>query len=158
MTAHLLLVLCLGLLAAPAAAAATVIPQQGMKGVRVGMTVAEVREKLGKPSREARVRHEIVGRAWRLDYGLTVLSFDGPRESSRLITLSTTSRRERLADGVGVGSTRAAADRVPRVRCDVFDGFDHCFIGEFTAGRIVTDFHISSRGRVKRIVVGRVID
>jgi len=107
----------------------------------------------------ALVDHEIMGRVRELRYGLTVFTFNGRGETAELITTSTTSRSERLANDIGIGSTRAAVDRrVPRTRCRVEFGFDHCFIGTFRAGRVVTDFHISKAGRVKRIVVGRVID
>ena len=158
MTRAALIVLA-ALLAAPAAAQATVVPQQGMKGARLGMTVAQVEDRLGEPSRSRIVTDEIMGRVRELRYGLTVLTFNGAEDSSELITSSTTSRTERLANGIGIGSTRAAVDRkVARTRCKVEFGLDHCYIGSFTPGRIVTDFHISKAGRVKRIVVGRVID
>ena len=130
-----------------------------MKGLELGMTRDDVRAQLGSPDRASIVAHPIIGRTrvWR--YGLTRATFDGTAEDARVISLDTTSRRERLANGIGVGSSRAAvARRVPRVRCRVEFGIDHCHIGEFLAGRVVTDFAISSRGRVKRITVGRVID
>jgi len=158
MTRAALTVLVL-LLVVPAAAQATVVPQQGMKGARLGMTVDEVVDRVGEPTRSTLVDHEIMGRVRELRYGLTVFTFNGRGETAELITTSTTSRSERLANDIGIGSTRAAVDRrVPRTRCRVEFGFDHCFIGTFRAGRVVTDFHISKAGRVKRIVVGRVID
>lgn len=158
MTRALLLVLA-ALLAAPAAAQARIVPQQGMKGVRLGMTVAQVQDRLGEPSRSEVVDNEIIGRVRELRYGLTVMSFSGATDDSELNTISTTSRTERLANGIGIGSTRAAVDRkVARTRCAVEFGLDHCYIGSFRPGRTVTDFHISKAGRVKRIVVGLVID
>jgi hypothetical protein len=145
---------------APATAArATVVPQQGMKGLRLGMTPAQVRATLGSPDWFAFVRDRIIGRTrvWR--YGLTRVSFDGATSRARVLTLDTTSPHERLANGIGVGSTRAAVDRRVRgTRCVREFRLDHCFIGRFAAGRTVTDFVISRRGRVKRIVVGRVVD
>jgi hypothetical protein len=96
-------------------------------------------------------------RVW--SYGLTRVTFDGDRRSARVIGLETTSRRERLANGVGVGSTKATVKRRVRgVRCLVEFDYDHCFLGAFRAGRVVTDFAIDRRGRVGRIVVARVID
>ena len=158
MTRAVLLILAV-LLAAPAAAQATIVPQQGMKGVRIGMTVAQVEDRLGEPSRSRIERNEIIGRVRELDYGLTSMSFDGTKASSKLLTIGTTSRTERLANGIGIGSTRAAVDsKVARTRCAVEFGLDHCYIGSFTPGRIVTDFIISTRGKVKRIIIGRVVD
>lgn len=146
-------------LSLPAAAGATIVPQKGMKGVRLGMTVEQVRDELGAPSRSAVVRHEIIGKVRELRYGLTVMTFGGTNDNAELNAISTTSTTERLANGIGVGSTRAAvARKVKGVRCEVVSGFDHCSIGAFRAGRTVTDFHISKKGRVKRIVVGIVID
>ena len=140
-------------------AAATVVPQKGMKGVRVGMTVAQVRERAGKPDRVSFNRHPIVGRTRVWSYGLTRITFDSAARDAKVITLTTTSRRERLANGIGVGSTRAAVARmVTGVTCRVEFGYDHCYVGEYRVGRIVTDFAISDLGRVTRITVGRVID
>ena len=147
------------LLLVPSLAEARIVPQEGMKGVRLGMTVAEVEAKLGEPSRSEVFDHPILGRARELRYGLTTMSFSGTEDDSPMSSVSTTSRTERLANGIGIGSTRRDVDRkVRRTRCTMDLGFDHCTIGEFLPGRVVTDFHISAKGRVKRIVVGRVID
>ena len=157
-TACLPLVLS-GALALPAPASATVVVQRGMKGVRIGMTVSQVRDRAGKPDRVSFTRHPIIGRTRVWSYGLTRITFDGPSTAARVITTTTTSRHERLANGVGVGSTRAAVARmVPAVKCRVEFGYDHCYVGVYEAGRIVTDFAISGQGRVKRITVGRIID
>jgi hypothetical protein len=145
-------------LAVPASAAAVIVPQRGMAGARIGMTVGQVRDKVGKPTHIAFVRHPIIGRIRVWSYGRTRVTFDGDGRSARVIAMDTTSRRERLANGIGVGSVRAAVDtRVPGARCKVEFGFDHCWVGEFRAGRIVTDFAIKG-GRVMRVSVARVID
>jgi hypothetical protein len=142
----------------PASAAATIVPQRGMHGARIGMTVSEVRENVGKPTHIAFVRHPIIGRIRVWGYGRTRVTFDGDGRSARVIAMDTTSRGERLANGIGVGSTRAAVDaRVRGARCKVEFGHDHCYVGEFRAGEIVTDFLLRS-GRVSRISVARVID
>jgi hypothetical protein len=155
----LLVALLAAALAPPATASATVVPQRGMRELRLGMTPAQVRDRLGAPDRSGVTRDPIIGSTRVYRYGLTRVTFDGTSARARVITLSTTSRRERLANGIGVGSTRAAvARRVPRVRCVVEFGVDHCHVGQFRAGRVVTDFRMSSRGRVTRIVIGRVID
>ena len=146
-------------LAAPAPADAVVVPQQGMRGVTLGMTVTEVRGVLGSPGRFRTVRHEILGRirVWR--YGLTRVTFDSAAADARVISLDTRSRAERLESGIGVGSTRAAVRRrVEGVRCLVEFTYDHCFLGRFSPGQVVTDFALDKRRRVSRIVIGRVVD
>ena len=154
------LVLALLVLAAlPAAASAVVVPQRGMKGVRIGDTVGEVRARLGTPDASAVVDNEIIGRQRVFRYGRTRISFNGATRTSTVITMTTTSRRERLANGIGVGSTRrAVARRVRGVRCRIEFGVDHCQIGRSLPGRRVTDFLIGRNKRVKRITVGVVID
>jgi hypothetical protein len=132
---------------------AVVVPQQGMLGLRVGATVATVEKRLGRPDAFAFRPHPIIGRVrvWR--YGRTRLTFDGTGTAARVIQFDTTSRRERLANGVGIGSTRAQVlAGVRGVRCT-----DHCWVGRFRAGRVVTDFALRG-GRVSAITVGRVID
>ena len=153
----LLAVACL--LAAAPGAGAVVVPQEGMKGLKLGMTVAEVRGVLGAPDRFRTVRNPSIGRIREWRYGLTRVSFDGTGRSARVLAMDTRSRAERLAVGVGVGSTRATVRRrVEGVRCLVEFTYDHCFLGAFRAGQVVTDFAIDRRGRVARITVGRVVD
>jgi hypothetical protein len=73
--------------------------------------------------------------------------------------MSTTSKKERTSKGVGVGSTEASVKKnVPKVKCVTEFGTRHCHVGEFLAGKVVTDFFISKKHRVKRVVIGRVID
>lgn len=154
-----LLLALAAMLLVPATAGATIVPQEGMKGVRLGMTVEAVQDELGEPSESTIERDEIIGRVRVLRYGLTEMSFDGTRSSSKMLSVTTTSKAERLSNGIGIGSTRAAVDaKVKRATCRVEFGLDHCYIGSFVPGRVVTDFLISKTGKVKRIVVGRVID
>lgn len=149
-------VLLLTLAAAPAQA--RIVPQQGMKGIRLGMSVGEVRDRLGAPDSVTFPRDEIQGRIRVYVYGLTRAIFSAG-DGARLDSVSTTSRRERTSRGVGVGSARATvARRVPGVRCRVEYGVDHCAIGSFEPGTRVTDFLIGSNRRVSRVTVGIVID
>jgi hypothetical protein len=129
-----------------------------MKGIRLGMSVREVRDRLGAPDKIAFRRDEIQGRIRIYAYGLTRASFS-PGDGARVNSISTTSRHERTSRGVGVGSRRAVvAGKVPGVRCRVEFGTDHCSIGTFAPGRRVTDFLIGTNGRVLRVTVGFVID
>jgi hypothetical protein len=41
--------------------------------------------------------------------------------------------------------------------CATEGGIRHCHLGAYAAGRVVTDFFFR-RGRVNRVVVGRVLD
>jgi len=145
-------------LAVPAAQA-RIVPQRGIKGIRLGMTVSQVRARLGPPDRIVFRRDPIQGRVRVYAYGLTHASFSPGNASARVNGITTTSRRERTTRGVGVGSRRAqVAARVRGVRCRVEFGVDHCFIGSFLAGHRVTDFRIGPTGRVRSVTVGFVID
>ena len=142
-----------------ASASATIVPQEGMLGIKLRQTVSPVRETLGPPDSIVFVDNEIIGRQRVYRYGRTTVSFDGAARDARVIGISTKSRRERTANDVGVGSTRrTVARKVRGVTCKVEFGVDHCYVGSFRAGRRVTDFLIGRRGRVTRVVVGIVID
>jgi hypothetical protein len=141
-----------------APAQAKIVPQQGMKGIRLGMTVRQVRDRLGAPDKVIFRHDEIQGRIRIYAYGLTRASFS-PGADARVNTISTTSRQERTSRGVGVGSARTqVARKVPAVRCRVEFGTDHCYVGSFNPGRRVTDFLFGPSGRVRRVTVGFVID
>ena len=151
------LVACL--LVPPAASDAAIVPQKGIRGIELGMTVAQVRAAAGSPSSFRTVRDEIIGRVriWR--YGLTTVRFDGTAPDAKVLGVDTRSRRERTAAGVGIGSTRATVRRkISGVRCLVEFSYDHCFVGRWRAGQVVTDFAIDARGRVSRVAVARVVD
>jgi hypothetical protein len=154
--APLAVVLALSL---PSAAGAAIVPQEGIKGLKLGMTVADVRGVLGKPDRFRVVRSEVAGRLREWRYGLTRVTFDGTAADAKVLSLDTRSRTERTAEGVGVGSRKATVKRkVSDVRCLVEFSYDHCFVGAWRPGEIVTDFAIDRRGRVARVTVGRVVD
>ena len=138
------------LFVAAAPARAAIVAQRSIAGVTLELTKAQVRAKLGAPSR---VRH---GRsdfgAWtQFVYPRVEVTFQG---GNAVTSLQTTSQKERTARGAHVGSTKAELlARVQGLKCETA----HCFLGSFTAGKRVTDFFLR-RGRVTRIVVGLVID
>lgn len=145
-------------LAFAATAQATIVPQKGMKGIRLSMTTDQVRKVLGKPDAVAFPKSEIQGRYKRYRYGLTTVDLFSGR-NGKVFNITTRSPKERTAKGVGVGSTEAEiAAKVPHVRCKVEFGYHHCQIGQSLAGRRVTDFAISRRGRVTHVTIGIVID
>lgn len=144
--------------AAPAADAALVV-QRSIAGVRLDMTEAQVRARLGEPSATRTVPAEILGTYRELRYGLTRISvFDG--EDRRVFSITTTSRRERTAAGIGVRSReRFVREKVRGVRCATEFGVRACTVGRLEPGRTVTTFRIDrSTGRVTRVSLGRVID
>ncbi len=154
----LLVVLAALSAALPATAGATIVPQRGMLGVELGDSVTEVRDRLGAPDGIRFQENEIIGRQRLYFYGRTVVGFNGDDRDATVIFLSTRARRERLANGIGVGSTKAEVmRRVRNVKCPVEEAF-HCYLGRFEPGRRVTDFRFGRRGRVNEITVGRVID
>jgi hypothetical protein len=152
--ATVVLLACVALLA-PTASAAAIVPQQGIAGVGIGMSRAEVEAALGAPLRAVRGSNDF-GRFTELVYPhLVRVTLQG---DEAVTAVRTTGRFERTAAGVGVGSTIGAVRaRVDRVRCRTELGFRHCFVGRFVPGARVTDFAIRD-GRVVRVVVGVVID
>jgi hypothetical protein len=70
--------------------------------------------------------------------------------------LRTSSRLERTARGLGVGSTEIAVRRaLPHVACYAAEGGRQCILGKLVPGRAVTIFELE-RGLVTQLVVGIV--
>jgi hypothetical protein len=146
-------------LIAAAPASASIVPQSGIGGIRLGMTVHQVRTAKGAPDAVIFSRHPIIGRTRIYKYGLTYATFECTCPSAKVLSIRTRSRGERTRAGIGVGSARAAvAAKVPNVRCRVEFGLDHCYVGTFKAGKRVTDFRIGRSGRVASVIVGFVLD
>lgn len=141
-------------LALPATAAGTIVIGKGIGGVALGMSQAQVRARLGPPARVERGRNDF-GPYVVLHYPTLTVRFQAVRGAS---SVSTTSPRERTPSGVGVGSTRAELRaKVPGIRCQRELGVDHCWVGRFQPGRVVTDF-LLRKDRVSRVTIGVVID
>ena len=118
------------------------------------MTQAQVKAKVGLPGKVERGSNEI-GPYTTYRYRTYRVTFFAGGNVTQLDTLST---RERTTTGVGVGSTRAeVAARVAGVRCLEEFGYNHCYVGTWKPGRVITDFAIKN-GRVSRISIGYVID
>jgi hypothetical protein len=146
-------------LALAAPANALIVPQKGIHGASIGMSVTQVRAKLGKPDAVSFPKNEIIGRVRQYRYDRTLVIFDGDGKDAKVINLTTDGRGERTSAGIGVGSLRAdVAKKVPGVKCRVEDGLDHCYIGKFQAGKRITDFRMATNGRVNQVIVGIVVD
>lgn len=146
------------LLAVPAAAGASIVPQRGMLGGQVGMTAAQLQARIGPPTAVRQRTNEIFGRYEEYRWGEVFVSVFP--SNGRIFTFFTRGRSARTASGVGVGSTEAyLRARLRGERCLTEGGFRRCVIGQELPGRIVTSFAISrTTSRVTSVVVGRVID
>jgi hypothetical protein len=139
-------------LAAPADA--RIVVQRGIAGLRLHMTLAQVKARLGTPTKVRRGKNEF-GRFKEVVYPRVTVSFQG---GGRATGFRTSSRMERTAKGIGVGSTEAGVRaKIAHVICRTESGFRHCFVGRFLPGRVVTDFRIR-HGRVASITLGYVLD
>jgi hypothetical protein len=124
----------------PSSSGAVIRPQQGMAGVWLGMTKAQVRAKLGRPigSGGGRVYYSLVWVGFRL---------------GRVTEVTTTHSNQRTRSGVGVDSTEAAVKRAyPSVTCAPSGGFRRCRLGSGDPGTRATDFLIG-HGRVLQVTV-----
>jgi hypothetical protein len=140
-----------------ASAGATIVPQRGMEGVRIGLRQPQLRAHLGRAAHARRLRDDAGQRYLELRYvhpvRLTVKLYGGA-----VTEVSTTDPRERTRAGVGVGSTeRQVLRKVPHVRCRTEQRRRHCLVGAFKPGHVVTDFSVRG-GRVKLVTLGLVLD
>lgn len=137
----------------------SLVPQGSIRGVKVGMTLAQVRERLGSPASDRPTRHPILGLTRTLRYGQLTVSFDGRASTSPATAVMTESRGDRTAAGLGVGSSESQLRAgLKGLRCEKRYGYRTCTLGVLRPGRLVTDFSLTSAGRVKRVTLGRVID
>ena len=136
------------------AATARIVPQQGIAGVRLDMTQAQVRALLGPPPK---VKHgsSDFGPYTRFTYPRVTVMFQG---NAKVTSVWTQSPAEKTAGGAGVGSTEAQVKAaVPAAVCKTQFGSRDCIVGKLVAGRRITDFAIR-RGRVTRVTVAYVLD
>lgn len=147
------------LLALPVSAQAAIVPQHSIAGAKLGMTRAQVEARLGAPIRVQPRRSESFGFSWRdLVYSRVTVSVFLPSNGSKVFGLTTKSEFERTATGVGIGSTRAQVKAgLTGETCRREYGIDHCWQGNWDAGRAITDYRLV-RGRVSKITISYVID
>lgn len=146
-------------LLAAAPAGATIVLQEGMAKVKLGMTQAKVRAARGAPDSNTTQSDDILGHTRTYKYGKVTVVFDGTSKASRVYSVYTKGKGERTSAGIGVGSKKAdVAAKVPGVKCRHESGLNHCIIGALKAGRTVTDFVMNSHDRVTGVVVAIVVD
>ncbi len=149
------LVALVALLAVPESAGAAIVIQKGIGGITISMTKAKVRSVLGAPTRVKNGKNEF-GKYTTFVYPTLTIIFQG---ADAVTSVETTSRKERTAAGIGVGSTLAQVKaKVPGVKCELSGGIGDCHVGQFKPGKRVTDFIVDAKHVVKRVVVGIVID
>ena len=135
-------------------ARAVIVVQRSIGGVKLQMTKAQVRAKLGRPMR-VRVGSNEFGTFVEKVYRRVTVTF---QSGDRVTAVRTTSPLEHTGRDVGVGSTEAQLKAgVRNVRCRNTPGFKICAGGRFLPGRTVTDFRLRN-GRVSAVTIGFVID
>ncbi len=147
-------VVCLAALVGTEAAQAKIVLQSSISGIKLGMTRAEVRDRV-EPSKIVRGRNEF-GPYTIFQYFRLRVTFQG---NDGATAVSTTRWNQETPAGIHVRSTESQLRAAyPGARCRTeFGNFRHCWIGRFEAGRRVTDFRISA-GRIRSILIGFVID
>jgi hypothetical protein len=137
----------------------SLVPQQSLRGLKIGMLANQVRAVAGNPSSNRITSHPIMGKTRVMKFGRVQVTFRGTGKAATVVNLSTTSRNERTSGGIGVGSSESAlAAKLKGERCVTELGYRHCYLGKWKPGSVVTDFSISKSGRVTRITLGLVID
>ena len=125
---------------AAADASATIVPQNGMSGVALGMTKAQVRARLGGPIGTG-------GGRWY--YARVWVGF----RAGRAVEIMTTRSTERTAGGLGVDSSESSLRAsYPGLKCAAAIPFRRCRLGSGAPGARVTDFMIG-HGRVLQITI-----
>lgn len=142
--------LACAVLALAAPADARIAVNRSVAGIGIGMTAKEVRAKLGRPTLST-----VTEGARNLVFRKRALVVTLVR--SRVVIVSTRSRRERTAAGIGVGSRVVILrERLPRARCGVKAGVGFCRVGSIRKGRRSTTFQIED-GKVVTVTVARGI-
>lgn len=148
------------LVAFASTAPAKIVPQQGIAGMSLGMSVDRVLHKKGKPDGSFVRNTQAIGKQRVLRYGKTTALFAGADDDAELIGVVTRDPSERTAGNTGIGTAETVLEAdLPRLECKNIFGGRHCLIGKVKRGRTVTDFLISRKTRlVKRVTVAIITD
>ena len=137
----------------------SLVPQQSLRGLKIGMIASQVRSVAGKPTSNTIVSNPLLGKTRRMRFGKVEVTFRGTSAAAPVVNLTTTSRNERTTGGNGVGSSeKQLAAKLVGERCVTELGYRHCYLGKWNPGFVVTDFSISKSGRVTQVTLGLVID
>jgi hypothetical protein len=118
---------CIALALVASASASTqrdalIRPGVGIGKVRLGMTPAQVRAAWGRPQAVTITTHPRGGRTIELQYDFAayVVTIEGRPSRERVVAVGTSLAKERLSQGVGVGSPERRLQRIFRgdLRCD----------------------------------------
>lgn len=153
--ACLALLVAASLVASAFPAAATIVPQQGIGGAKLGMSKSTVRGQLGKPRKVTTGKNDFGNyTTYRYRHQITVMFQSG----SAVTSVKTSSAAERTKDGIGVGSTeQSIKNAYPHITCRTLVKSRSCYLGELSPGQRVTDFQLRE-GTVRWVQVGLVID
>ena len=131
-----------------------VVIQQGIAGLRLGMTQAQVKAKVGLPRKVERWKSEIGPSTIYRYRTYSVTFFAG----QRVTQLSTVSRKERTAQGIGVGSPIDAVAQVAGVRCTSGVRLQALLRRALGSGRQGHGLRAEQESQIVRISIGYVID
>jgi hypothetical protein len=151
--------LVLAALSLSSTASAAIVPQHSIAGAKLGMTRTQVEAKLGAPNRVKFHKSVALGFSWRdLFYPRVTVSVFALESGEKVVTLTTKSKLERTASGVGVASTLAQLrSGLNGETCRRELGIHHCWIGRWKPGKVVSDFFLV-HGLVSKITIGYVLD
>ena len=151
---------------AAAPADALIVPQKSIAGIAIGMTQQQVLDRLGSPAKDVTRRGGSGGDDPITTYtyrgrGLKVL-FHPNRANTANVVIDVDvyrGRRQRTAEGIGIGSTRSAvARKVKGVKCRRFDpSYAVCWVGRSRHGATNTTFWLNRRNRVNEVTLAVIL-
>ena len=142
------------LLAGSPSAGAAIVPDVGIKGIKIDQRKSTVIRKLGDPLRTDKGINDF-GKWQLLHYPHT---FKVTLQNKVVVQVSTKRAGQRTATGVGVGSTkREVKNGVAGVTCERSPAGLSCHTGDFVGGEVVTVFDFR-HGAVTMVTIARVLD
>jgi hypothetical protein len=143
-------------LASASTAEAVIQVQEGITGIRLGMSQAQVKAGLGDPGRTKTGHNDFGPFSQFLYRGGITITFQG---NTSVTAVAIAGHSDRTPSGVGVGSTeKQVKEGVRGVKCQTLAAVRDCHVGAFLPGRRVTDFILGPNRRVTRVTIGFVID
>jgi hypothetical protein len=143
------------LLVAAPVASANIVVGKSIAGVSLGMTEQQVITTLGPAKKTTNSTDEITGQpVTELAYNTAVVDIS----NGSVILIATRSKKEKTANGVGVGTTeKKLKQKIKGVKC-AGKKVRICVKGSGKSGTVVTAFSISKSKKVTFIVIGLVLD